>query len=94
MKRYGRMKFQGQKCDFGKLWGLICKMTGALLNWKCNLEKTEGLKCKFGGLRAILELFFKNQGLKCKNQGRRVDYGKAGGLSAKWRGIWIFGIYF
>ena len=64
------------------------------MNWNCNLEKTGGLKCKFGGLRAILELFLKNQGLKCKNQGLRVEKGKSQGVFCKTAGIIGIPIYF
>jgi hypothetical protein len=45
-KRYEGKKFGGLKYEFRRLWGLIWKVAGALVNWGCNLEKGGGLKCK------------------------------------------------
>jgi hypothetical protein len=32
----------------------------------CNLEQGKGFMCKIGGLRAYLQIDFKNQGIECK----------------------------
>jgi hypothetical protein len=34
------------RLEFWKLYGLICKILGALVKRICNLEGVDGLKCK------------------------------------------------
>jgi hypothetical protein len=54
------------------------------------MEQREGSMCKFGCIRAFLELEIKNQGPKWKNMvnlGLRVDIVNLKGLFIKWHRI-------
>jgi hypothetical protein len=50
----------GVNQDFGKFQGHLWKILWALLNWIQNMEQREGSMCKFGCIRAFLELEIKN----------------------------------
>jgi hypothetical protein len=66
LKRYEGLKFQGPKLEFGKLWGLICKISGALVKRICILVEVEGCMCRIGGARANLQIDSEIQGPRCK----------------------------
>jgi hypothetical protein len=54
LKRYRGKKFGVLKYEFGKVYGLIWKIPGALVKMICNLVGVEGLNYKIGGLRIEL----------------------------------------
>jgi hypothetical protein len=75
--------------------GLICKCTGIMLAWKCNLEQIEAFKWEIGGLGPFWNYFLKTRGLKSTNG---LDSGlileKLMSLKAKGLEFRFLGIYF
>jgi hypothetical protein len=76
----------GAKLEFGSLWGFICKIAGALVNWRCNLELKEGLNCKIGGRGSFWNYFSKTRGIDgifCEGLDYGLISGKGKGLCEK-----------